>query len=732
MQSAPRWTIGLVGAMVGVLGVTIPGLADAPARRILAGRVLHALSGEPVAGALVTVLAHGESARTAHDGSFAIGTVPSGAFVIEVSADGFLPRRLELSASVLAAATVLDITLDPLLHFTEAVSVRGDARSSFEQPLSVSSLAGQELSSRLEGTLGASLRSQPGVAERSSGPGASRPVIRGLDGDRVHILEDTQGTGDLSSQSADHGVNVNPAMAARIEIVRGPATLLYGANAVGGVVNIVTNTIPTTETSAGGPLSRGLVTVEGGSAASEVGITGATGWRLGRLAMRAAGSGRRSGDVRTPAGRVANTSTTKGMGVIGASLLGRDGYLGASYGYDGERYGLPAATGSDFVALTPRRHSVSVRSERRAAQGWLRSSRFALAHRNYRHDELELGEVGTTFRNRHTEASTMFGYDAARAGTGSFGAAGTWRTFSATGEEALSPPVDQRSFAAFGFHEIRLPKLTLQGGARLESTRYRPDGGLRARAFLDASWSAGVVFAPSAATSLALTLAHAGRRPALEELYFNGLHIGNFAFEIGNPDLASERAIGLDAAWRWRLAKVAGEVTAFRNAIAGYIFREPTGEVDEGYPVVRFIGRDGILTGVESRVEVTVTSQWSLQGAIDVTRGSLADSGEALPRIPPARGRLAVRYQRNAWQSGVEVERLARQARVYPGETPTDGATLLRLHTTWSFMRGGGLHTLSARVDNATNRLYRNHLSYQKQVFPEAGRNAKLVYTVAF
>ena len=650
--------------------------------------------------------------------------------MVDLSADGFLPRRTELSPSALTAP--VEFTLDPVLEFSDAVSVRADTRSAFGQALPVSSLAGQELSSRLEGTLGASLRSQPGVAERSSGPGASRPVIRGLDGDRVQILEDTQGTGDLSSQSADHGVNVNPATAARIEIVRGPATLLYGSNAIGGVVNVVTNTIPTSETSAGGPLSRALVALEGGTAAGELAATGASGWRLGRLAMRASGSGRRSRDVRTPAGRVANTDTASGAGIFGASLVGPKGYLGGSYGYDAARYGLPAAPGSDPVELTPRRHSLTVRGERRTDQGGLRSARVALAHRDHQHDELELGEVGTRFSNRHTEVGTMASYAAGSTGSGSFGASGMSRQFSATGEEALSPPVDQQAVAAFGFHEIRLAKVTLQAGARLESTRYRPEGGLRARTFLDASWSAGVVLAPTAATSLAVSLASVGRRPALEELYFNGLHIGNFAFEVGNPDLSSERSLGLDVAWRWRLARASGEVAAFRNAIADYIFREPTGELNEGYPVVRFIGRDSVLTGVESRIDMTLTSQWSLQGGLDVTYGELADSGDALPRIPPVRGRLGLRFQRNAWQSGAEVEHVARQARVYPGETPTDGATLLRLHTTWSFTRGGGLHTLSLRVDNATNQLYRNHLSYQKLVFPEAGRNAKLVYTVAF
>jgi iron complex outermembrane receptor protein len=213
--------------------------------------------------------------------------------------------------------------VDPELHFEEVVSVSADApRSQFEafQPTSV--LVGQELDKQLEMSLGATLESQPGVASRSFGPAPSRPVIRGLDGDRVQILQDGQRMGDLSSQSGDHGVTINPAAATRIDVVRGPATLLYGTNAIGGLVNVITEDIPTR------PLegSSGNVTFDIGSAARE--CRGHP-RRNGRFVLHAGGGGRRSGDVKTPAGELDNSQSRNGFGVlrvvrIRGDLVGRD------------------------------------------------------------------------------------------------------------------------------------------------------------------------------------------------------------------------------------------------------------------------------------------------------------------------------------------------------------------------------------------------------------------------
>jgi iron complex outermembrane receptor protein len=695
----------------------------------LSGRLLHSLSGEPVPDATVTVEPIGRSVRTRLDGTFAIDGVPPGTYTLVARRDGFVTSRREVRFA--PGSGPIDLTIDPVLEFSESVSVQAENRSAFAAAQPIAVLSGQDLGRELEGSLGAALRTQPGVAERSSGPGASRPIIRGLDGDRVLILEDTHGMGDVSSQSADHGVAINPATAARIEVVRGPATLLYGSNAIGGLVNVVTNTIVTESQPAGGRGTRGTVTTDAGSGASEGGIAGSYGWTTGPLVWQLSGAGRKSGNVRTPERTIDHTSVTNGQGTLGLSWVGAQGYIGAAYGYDRAGYGVPALDGTG-VELTPRRHSLTARAERRELAGFVTSARASFAYRNYLHDEIERGFAGTRFRNEQAEGNVFLTHRPLGRLSGTVGAAGVTRRFSATGVEALTPPVDVRAGALFVFEEVSWTRVSAQAGVRAEFADYRPESGRRPRDFRDVSVSGGLVWRPSSAWTLAASLARTSRRPAIEELYFDGLHIGNYAYEVGNQDLASEHAFGVDTSLRWRVARTSGEVTVFRNAIDDFIFREPSGVVISGFPQVRFAARDSVLAGLEARAEVELGAGVFAEAGLDYIRARLKDTGDPLPRIPPLRVQIGGRVHRGAWQTGATVVVNARQDRVYRSETPTDGATVLRLHWARSFERGSTLNTVTFRVENATDTLYRSHLSYLKAVVPEMGRNIKLIYTAAF
>src|SRR5688572_4884730 len=273
------------------------------------GRLLNSLSGDPIAGATVQIDELRRVTMSGADGTFTFDNVAPGTYHLSVQSQGYSTRRTEVTVGA-AAGAPMDVTVDPELHFEEVTTVTGEIRSQFDlfQPTAV--LAGQELTKQLEGSLGATLESQPGVASRSFGPAPARPVIRGLDGDRVLILQDGQRLGDLSSQSGDHGVNVNPAAATRIEVVRGPATLLYGANAIGGLVNIITEDIPTQPVMGAG----GNATFDLGSAAREA--AGAADVQVGNgtFALTAGGGGRRSDDVMTPEGEVDNSQSRSSFG----------------------------------------------------------------------------------------------------------------------------------------------------------------------------------------------------------------------------------------------------------------------------------------------------------------------------------------------------------------------------------------------------------------------------------
>jgi iron complex outermembrane receptor protein len=272
--------------------------------------------------------------------------------------------------------------------------------------------------------------------------------------------------------------------------------------------------------------------------------------------------------------------------------------------------------------------------------------------------------------------------------------------------------------------------VTLQAGGRVERVSFSPEGGLVPRTFTNLSGSIGAVLHPTDGTTVALSVARAVRSPALEELYFFGPHVGNFAFEMGNPDLAAERALGVDLSYRWRLRRASGEVTWFRNAIDGYVFRRPTGEIDaeDGLPIVEFVGADARLTGVEAHADLDVTSALTLEVGIDGVRGSLDATGEPLPRMPPLRLVTGARFHWNALQVGGQVVVAGRQDRVYAAETPTDGYGVLKLFGVYSLQRGRAIHTVTVRLDNATNETYYNHLSFIKDLAPEMGRTLKVVY----
>lgn len=718
----------------------------------VSGRVTRD-NGDAMAGAAVVLEELRREVRTADDGAYRFENVPPGNYHISVRAEGYSTRRTEVNVTPQGATIDLVVELD--LHFQEIVSVSPTARAQFESYQPTSVLAGQELQKDLESTIGATLQSEPGVAMRAFGPGPARPVIRGLDGDRVAVLQDGQRSGDLSSQSADHGVTVNPSSAQRIEVVRGPATLLYGANAIGGLVNVVTDQIPSRPISGPG----GNFTLDLGSNAREAGGSAEVHAGNGNLALHIGGYGRRTGDYHTPDGEVENSQLRTSGFNIGASRTWANSFFGGSYVFDDSKYGVPIVE-EGLISLTPQRHAFTLRAGGQGLGGAVSSYRATLGLKRYNHDELHGSEPETHFDNDTEEAEALVSHRPFGKLSGTVGGWFLNRAFSATGEEALSPPIDQRGGAIFLYEELLWPHATVQFGGRFDRTSFSPEGGLPERSFNEFSGSLGLLLRPAAANDdfvIALSLARAARNPALEELYFFGPHPGNFAFEIGNPNLASERALGLDLSLRGRTERVRGEVTVFHNRINDFIFRNPITaeefeereeEFDERFnvvdgpggghehsdelPFVEFVGADSRLFGIEVHGDAQITPELVAEITYDWVRGKLRDSGEPLPRIPPFRLIPGLRYQKNALQVGGTVSLIGDQNRVFGAETPTEGATVVKLYGSYSFVAGGVTNTVTARLDNAGNKRYFNHLNLLKDVLPEMGRNFKLVYTVSF
>jgi iron complex outermembrane recepter protein len=700
------------------------------------GTLLNSLSGDPVANATVLIEspAFTRQTRSGTDGQYSLSDVPTGSYHVVVRADGYVPSRSELT--VHAGPQTQDIRINPQLHFSEVTSVSPEGKSQFESFQATDVLGGQELTKEIQGTLGATIENQPGIALRSFGPGPARPVVRGLDGDRVLIVEDGLRMGDLSSQSGDHGVNVNPASASRVEVVRGPATLLFGANAIGGLVNVITNEIPTAPVKT----ATGSLTADVGSGAMEGGAAGDVSVGNGLVALHVSGSGRRSGDYRSPDGDVPNSFNRAAFAEVGAAYTSDNGYFGGSYALDKTHYGIPLVEEGE-TNLDPRRQIFTLRGEKRNMSGAFDSFRGSFGVRRYKHDELDGDVVATSFVNNTTELELLAHHKAAGRMKGSIGATVLTRAFSTAGEEVLSPAVDQKGFAAYVYEEVAAsPHAQLQFGARVEHAAFAPAADEPAADFTNVSGSVGVLLLPNDSTTVAFSVARAARNPALEELYFHGPHPGNNAFENGDPTLQSEHALGFDASLRWRGAAASGEVTYFLNRIDNFIFRELTGAVEEDLLETNFVQGDARLQGIESHIDVRVAPVVWVEGGLDYVRGDLTAIDKPLTRMPPLRGRAGLRFQRNAFQAGGDAVFTAKQDRVYTistptgevGETPTDGYNLLKLYASYSFVSGKTTNTITARLDNATDTLYRNHLNFLKDLAPEMGRNFRVVYSVKF
>lgn len=758
--------LALPPAVAGVQAGDQEAIAGPASVGTLRGRVvLRDAVTEPIAGATISLPGLGRVAVTDATGAYLLRRLPAGVHEVFAQRGNARSDRRRITVSP-GDTTVADFEL-AVAHTLEAITVTGSPRgqtTALESFGAVTSVSARDLAERMSGSLGESLEGEPGVAKRSFGPGSARPIVRGFDGDRVLIMNDGLRSGDVSSQSGDHGVLTDPASLKRVEILKGPATLLYGSNAIGGVVNAVSHHDFTHEPPPTG--LTGFGTIDGGSADERVGANvevqyGSDGW-----VAWGGGGARRTADYDTPAGAVPNSASDLQRVAFGGGRHSTTAFLDGSVEYDQGRYGVPfaaqfeggtgetdgdgggAAAAAERIEIDGDRTALRLNAGLRELGGWIEDAHAHLTYIDWSHRELENESVGTTFSNR----SFVFRAEAnqrqiGRLG-GTFGVWGQTRSFEATGEEALSPPVDQRSFAVFALEEIAFEHVRLAAGLRLEGNRYDVDGGLPDRSFTGVSGSLGanVPFAEGAA--LYANLSHSRRAPALEELYNDGPHVGNLTFETGDPNLGVERANGIDAGVRLQSEALNLETGVFYYDIGDYTYLAPTGEVEDGLPVGVYRQGDARYFGFEAAGDVRLVDRVRLQVGADYVRADLTGTGasagaapgpggapsasEPLPRIPPFRARLGLDWHIRGLDLRPEAVFVAAQNRTFGAETSTDGYTLFGLTASYTLLRGDRQHLVSLRFYNLGNERYRNHSSFIKDLAPEIGRGVQLTYSLRF
>ncbi|HEX6160793.1 MAG TPA: TonB-dependent receptor [Thermoanaerobaculia bacterium] len=718
------------------------------------GRVTAA-HGAAVTDATVTLVELRRSVRAAADGTYRFENIPAGHYHVLADSNRFGSTVGE--ADVAAGSTrQVDIVLDPAVH-SEAivVSASTDQRAASEvyQPIEV--VTEQEIAERLQPTLGETLNAEPGVNSTYFGPGSSRPIIRGLGSDRIRILQDGVGTGDASSISPDHAVSLDPASAEQIEVLRGPATLLYGSNAVGGVVNVLDERVPSRAATSA---LNGTVDLRGNTVADERNATLALFGGRETFAWHADLTSRDTNDVEIPGaadpfdepdeitGFLANSSLQSQSAGLGGSWVTDRGFFGVALSQFTSNYGVPGHAHhgeeegeeeeeEEGVRVDLEQNRIDVKGEVNNV-AFFRAIRLRIGATDYEHRELEGTVIGTQFTNEALEGRLEATHRELGPLRGSFGVQLTHNDFVAAGEEAFVPPNETESRALFAFEEVTFGQFDLQFGARYENHDLTVEAeDLPDRSFDGLSASVGTIFRPREGFAVAASVARAVRIPTASELYANGPHAATSQFEIGDPNLDTETSLGVDVSLRKTAGRFRGELNFFQNRFDGYIYETPTGVEEDELPVFQFVQADARFRGVELDTHTELfhigERHLELELGADAVRATLTGGGN-LPRIPPMRFSTGLRYQGGPISASAEVRRYFEQDDVAEYETTTDGYTLVNATVGYRFILRETVHDLMLRGTNLTDELARVHTSPLKERAPLPGRDFSLSYRVTF
>ncbi|MGE0409707.1 MAG: TonB-dependent receptor [Amphiplicatus sp.] len=678
--------------------------------------------------------------------------------------------------AALAAFVVLPATADEGDVRQDEIIVTASpmGRTVEETIIGTSVISHEDLQQRLESSIGETLRREPGISSTFFGPGASRPVIRGLGGDRISVLDSGIGSIDASATSPDHAAAIEPAMAEKIEIVRGAATLLYGSSAAGGVVNVFGGRIPRALPEGGidGALRVGKSTVDEGTEAAGGFSVQLGGGESRGFVFHGEGGYRRAEDYDIPgfahserlrdveatspegpdlsADKLANTALRSHNGTAGLSYVFEGGFAGLSASALDSFYGIPGSDEASPDGTGPhidlRQRRIDFDSEANRDFLLFKTMRLRFGYADYAHTEIEpSGEPGTVFSNEGYEGRLEFVDRTVDLGEGRLnGAVGFQfksRDFSAVGEESFVPETKSRQYGLFALKEYSQGPWRLEAGGRYERTSYMVPSTSDERGFDAWSVSVGIGFAPADGVFFGVTGLRTERAPALEELFANGPHLATGTFEVGAPDLGKETARGVEATAKLGGEQIAFTVNGFYTSYKDFIFEENAGmtaDLDgEEIPIFQFAASDATFKGFETQLEAELFHAGMFDvhadASVDYVRATAAGSGTGdLPRIPPLKGLFGLEMRSDRVDLRGEVEHANDQNRVGDDELATEGYTAFNAFVTLRpFEAAQGLAVRLAAL-NLSDEEMRLHTSFLKDVAPLPGRNFRISLTGTF
>jgi iron complex outermembrane receptor protein len=623
------------------------------------------------------------------------------------------------------------------------------------QPITV--LSGEDLDARKAGTLGETVAREVGVQSSFFGAGVGRPIIRGQEGARVQVLEGGSSTLDVSTVSADHAVGIEPFLADQIEILKGPATLLYGSGAIGGAVNVVDGRIPESlppehvsgraelRANSGSDERTGMVRLD---AAAGTWVWHADAFRRRTSDYEIPGyaesqalrehEAEQGHDVSNPAfGRLPNSAVETEGGALGASLIGERGFVGASVSTYRSVYGVPghahedehdAETEEGAVRIDLEQVRFDLKGNWQTPFDGAEALRVRVGRNDYRHSELEGDEVGTRFDNQGLDSRVELVHAPLAGWRGALGLQLSRRDFEAIGEEAFVPPSRSRDLGLFWLGEREHGAWKFELGARADRSQIDPEGGSE-RDFDALSLSFGSLLHVGEALHFNLGLDRAERAPSAEELFSDGAHVATASFEVGDPTLDPEIANQIELGAHLHVGQLTAKISVFQNRYDGFIFLAESLAEQDGLPLRRWTQADAIFRGFEAEATLRLADNdsgtWNLRMFGDKVDATL-DAGGNLPRIVSPRFGTSLVWKRSDWRASIGAVRYADQDDVAVFETPTDGHTLVDAHLAWHWDGERTGWEVFLDGSNLTDREARAHTSFLKDLAPLPGRSVAI------
>ncbi|MCC6137592.1 MAG: TonB-dependent receptor [Bdellovibrionaceae bacterium] len=644
-------------------------------------------------------------------------------------------------------------------HKMGKIVVLGDADQStlFDNVQNVTTLSGDKLLRVRATSLGETLKNEVGVSSTSYGPNSSRPVIRGLDGDRIRILQNGLGVLDASGASQDHAVSIDPLLMDGVEIVRGPLSLLYGSSAIGGVVNILTNrTHGLFEEGLHGAADTQLSTVDNGKTIGFKADYGVSRWmhhidgnfrdnqdvKINGFArserLRAIDPLPSNQEVRD---KQLNSGNQSRSGAIGTTYVGEDNIIGVSLSSYSSDYGVVAEP-EVLIAMEQSRFDLTGEFKN---IGFTKKIQFKSAQSVYKHQEVEAGAVGTTFKNNGNETRLEFVQNKYGALDGIYGIQSNIFNFSALGDESFLPKTENAAQALFVFEQLELENSKINFGLRGESNRVKPiaDSNFTQTAeksFFLGSAALGHLYKFNTMWSISTQLSYSERAPNYQELFANGAHVATFSYQVGDSNLDKEKVNALEFSLRHKKDTLSTSLTVFGQKFKNYIALSPTGTFDDSdqsgtagdspddLPIFNYLSQDAEIYGAEldSRLESAFeifSGRTDLFIKGDYLRGKNTVTGDNLPRITPPRASVGVTHTYGNTTGDVELQHVFEQTKTAPNELATDGYSQLNMGLLYKYNLASQQYSVFARANNIFNAESRNHVSILKDLSQIGGRN---------